>query len=105
MMAPQPMNQPSRFAQYKRRARQALWRNQRGLCFYCRQPCALFTSDLPKGRPHPENAATLDHIIPLAKGGTFNPYRNCVVACRACNRERGTTDARIFALTKQGFTQ
>lgn len=93
------------FATYKRRARQAIWHQQRGLCFYCGQPCAFIAWDMPKGRPHPQNLATLDHIIPLAHGGIFDPYQNCVVACRACNQERGTKDARIFALSKQGFTQ
>lgn len=32
--------------------------------------------------------ATLDHVIPLAKGGLDNA-NNWVLACRKCNKERG----------------
>ena len=34
--------------------------------------------------------ATLDHVIPLSKGGS-NGANNCVLACNGCNSRRGNT--------------
>lgn len=34
------------------------------------------------------SAATVDHVIPLARGGT-NDRKNLVLACYTCNQERG----------------
>lgn len=47
-------------------------------CQICRRKV-----DRSKAVPHPK-APTLDHIIPLAKGGTHEP-RNAQLACFACN--------------------
>ena len=54
-------------------------------CHYCdkkslklhhwREPCGV-------------NDATVDHVVPLARGGS-NDERNKVVACRACNLAKG----------------
>lgn len=35
-------------------------------------------------------SATLDHLIPLSKGGS-NSEDNCVLACEECNRDRRNT--------------
>lgn len=40
-------------------------------------------TDATKAVPHPR-APTLDHVIPLAKGGTHEPM-NCRTACFQCN--------------------
>lgn len=50
---------------------QALMARQKH-CYYCRKP---FTA---------ERKATLDHVIPLAKGGAHD-ISNLVLACRPCN--------------------
>jgi len=34
------------------------------------------------------NPATIEHVIPKARGGT-DDYDNLVVACEPCNRQRG----------------
>jgi 5-methylcytosine-specific restriction endonuclease McrA len=34
------------------------------------------------------STATMDHVIPLARGGSNHP-RNLVLACEACNQTRG----------------
>lgn len=88
---------------YFRAARFRLWRAQRGRCHYCGQPCAYFGRNRPTAPQFPANEATLDHIIPRAHGGALDPLLNCVVACRSCNLERGTQDARLFEFQKQGL--
>ncbi|WP_353962043.1 HNH endonuclease [Mycolicibacterium houstonense] len=44
-------------------------------------------TDQTKKVPHPK-APTLDHIIPLASGGTHEPS-NCRCACFLCNSLKG----------------
>ncbi len=52
------------------------WLNQvnRGICHYCQRKF------LPK-------ELTLDHIVPLARGGKSQPG-NVVACCRECNRDK-----------------
>jgi 5-methylcytosine-specific restriction endonuclease McrA len=49
--------------------------NQGCRCFYCHQ-------NFTKARP-----ATMDHVIPLSKGGPHTP-ENIVAACRVCNSRK-----------------
>lgn len=42
-------------------------------------------------------AMTLDHVIDLADGGT-NADSNLVLACKACNNERGRENDRLRTL-------
>jgi 5-methylcytosine-specific restriction endonuclease McrA len=58
----------------------------RGICHYCRKKFA------PK-------ELTLDHVVPLARGGTSTPG-NVVPACRACNTEK-KLDTPVDQLLKQ----
>ena len=46
----------------------------RGLCHYC-------------GRKFPPAKLTMDHVVPLARGGRTAPG-NVVPACQDCNREK-----------------
>ena len=46
----------------------------RGICHYC-------------DKKFKKTALTLDHVVPLARGGT-STRGNMVPACRACNREK-----------------
>lgn len=72
------------------------WRQQRyeqqgGRCLYCRQPliCSETFAKMP-------NSLTLDHVIPLAKGGP-DTFDNTVAACHACNQAKGMLDLGEFA--------
>lgn len=56
---------------------------QRGCCAYCR-------ADLRKVKRH------LDHIVPLAKGGTDYP-NNLQWLCEPCNRSKHAKDPTDFA--------
>ena len=54
----------------------------RYVCYLCHKP-----TDPSKTVPHPR-APTLDHVIPLAKGGTHEPS-NVATACFQCNCIKG----------------
>ena len=77
---PQHTN-PERLKRERERARElrrSSWGQrllQKGVCHYC------------EGRFPPQNL-TLDHIVPLARGGMSRPG-NLVAACRPCNQAKG----------------
>lgn len=52
-------------------------------CYLCR--CQVFVTPLQVDR-----AATLDHVIPLSKGGDHT-YSNTRCCCRGCNLKKGCT--------------
>lgn len=54
------------------------------ICAICGQPV-----DKTLKSPHPLSA-TIDHIIPIAKGGHPSDMSNLQLAHRACNRQKGT---------------
>lgn len=51
-------------------------------CHLCKRK-----TDPAKAAPHPR-APTIDHVIPLSKGGTHEPS-NCRTACFLCNSSKG----------------
>lgn len=60
-----------------REARKSRWWQQKtasGLCYYCQKKFSF--KDL-----------TMDHIVPLARGGTTTPG-NVVAACKECNKKK-----------------
>lgn len=59
----------------KRQVKRATMRDCGRRCVYCGAPLEL-------------DLATIDHVYPLAKGGTHSPG-NLVVACGPCNRLKG----------------
>lgn len=63
-------------------------------CFYCGKPIRCVVC-------HPDTSirsvATLDHLIPRSKGGTF-AYSNLVLSCPKCNRKKGD---KIIKLTER----
>jgi len=66
----------------KRAIRQELHEAQGFRCFYCR-------------RSMPDNAATIEHVIPRADGGD-DSMGNLVVACQWCNCLRDRMDHEKF---------
>jgi len=80
---------PAHMARERAKARELRnsqwWRQQlaRGLCHYC-------------GRKFPPNELTMDHIIPVARGGK-STRGNVVPCCRDCNAaKRALTPAEII---------
>ncbi len=54
------------------------WKQQigKGLCYYCEKHFA-------------KELLTMDHVVPLARGGK-STKKNCVVACKDCNTDKGS---------------
>jgi 5-methylcytosine-specific restriction endonuclease McrA len=60
-----------------RKMRKSQWwlaKLAQGLCHYC-------------GKRFPASQLTMDHVVPLARGGVSSPG-NLVPACSACNRDK-----------------
>lgn len=58
--------------------RQSSWWKQRlgiGDCYYC-------------GQKFTKSQLTMDHIVPVARGGKTSK-NNCVVCCKECNNKKG----------------
>lgn len=51
-----------------------------GVCYYCRRQLVL------RRKKHRE-PVTIDHYIPLSRGG-FDEFENMVPACRKCNNAK-----------------
>jgi 5-methylcytosine-specific restriction endonuclease McrA len=67
-----------------------------GRCVYC---------GIAARRPGPgvkrgPDLATLDHVHPRSLGGSLT-RDNLVLACSACNNERGTMEAEAFKVLKE----
>lgn len=67
---------------YKRVRAQVLARDG-FVCFYCGQ-----------------DATTVDHIIPIIKGGDPIALENMVAACRSCNSAKGSRSEGLFLQRK-----
>lgn len=69
------------------------------ICQLCGKACKKrWTVCKSTGRPDPRSP-TLDHIVPLSKGGPHEP-RNAQLACFACNTAKGSSlegQKRLFA--------
>jgi hypothetical protein len=62
----------------------ALLKTQQECCFYCR---IRFNISDARGSQHPQDA-TIDHFIPLSRGGAKG-WSNRVLSCRRCNGRKG----------------
>lgn len=69
-----------------------LWLYQRGRCYYCQAPISE-----PFQSPRTFH---LDHVIPLSRGGE-HCVSNVVLACCACNLNKGTKTAEEFRCALQ----
>ena len=67
----------NRQKQRARKLRQSAWWQRRvsqGICYYC-------------GRQVDPRELTMDHVVPLARGGK-STKGNCVPACKDCNNKK-----------------
>lgn len=79
-------------ARRRRQLRTAAVQEQQGLCIYCRQ---RFSAEL---------LPTLEHIVPLSKGGD-DWSGNVVAACESCNNERGNRNYAAFLRYKHSLLE
>ena len=71
-------------------AKKSRWWQQKtakGLCHYCSKKFSF-------------QELTLDHVVPLARGGTTSPG-NCVPSCRDCNKKKGVDTPVDLALSEK----
>lgn len=59
----------------RRRFKQRIFWRDRGICAYCDRKVAY-------------DKATLDHVMPLAHGGSDRHKENFVIACPSCNKAK-----------------
>lgn len=71
-----------------------LFIDQNGRCIRCQVECLLHVEHIKK-----PNFFTVDHIIPLSRGGT-NHRSNTQGMCAACNREKGNKHPELFKTNK-----
>lgn len=60
-----------------------------GFCHYCAIEIH-YSDQCFHGEIPPEDLATIDHVIPLSKGGS-NHVSNLVWSCRKCNEAKGAS--------------
>ena len=58
-----------------------LLRKQRGLCYVCKEPLSIKDHEGP-------DYATIEHVIPLSKGGK-DDLSNLAVSHQKCNTQKG----------------
>lgn len=75
----------------------ALRKRDGDLCHYCQQETVI--GRFPKGE-RPDNMATLEHLLPISRGGSHT-FANCVVACWRCNITKGNRTVEEFRTSMQ----
>jgi 5-methylcytosine-specific restriction endonuclease McrA len=66
-------------------SRAAVLRRDEHTCAYC----GIRPGDKQHGRTLSERSFTVDHILPISRGGK-NTWGNTVCACPACNQRKGS---------------
>lgn len=61
-------------------------RDGRLACHYCGRDDLI--RELPDYVKKAANLATIDHVVPVSKGGKKFEKSNCVVACYGCNQRK-----------------
>lgn len=81
-------------ASVKRYLFDVLMERERGCCIWCRKRVSRKAP--PLGQPYPPDMATLDRVVTGRQGGLYS-VSNLVLACNACNLNRGDTPALVYA--------
>lgn len=67
-------------------------------CAYCPKTGLIIEEDKMKVPNHIK--ATIDHIVPISKGGGLFDYENLTVACGKCNSSKGSLSVEEFTKRK-----
>lgn len=63
-------------------------------CTYCKKPNLVI--ELDKMRVNNFIKATIDHIVPMSKGGEYFDYNNITVCCGSCNSKKDSMNVEDF---------
>lgn len=55
------------------------------ICSYCKRDDLIVGASIRQSHPQ---KATIDHIIPVSRGGSFIDTNNMVVCCSKCNNDK-----------------
>lgn len=78
--------------------RKILHAQQGGLCIYCERVTVLHCGNVRVAG----NFATIDHAVPLARGGP-NSFANKILACFTCNNVKGLLTRAEFVELREQF--
>ncbi len=70
------------------RKRKEIYDRDKGICQLCGRETRFFRSAFDSPTDEGPRAGSVDHIVPVSKGGTNDPS-NLRWACRSCNCARG----------------
>jgi CRISPR/Cas system Type II protein with McrA/HNH and RuvC-like nuclease domain len=79
----------------RKKRRERLFTKYKGKCFYCGARTIYNECELNSSNQH--LLATIDHIVPVDKGGKSGLY-NCVLSCIRCNMAKTNLDLEDFLL-------
>lgn len=71
--------------------KKTVFRFQNGKCAYC-------------GKKLSKLERTLDHVVPLSKGGAKHSIENIVMSCRLCNQKKGSCSPEYYYDQLRRFT-
>lgn len=71
-----------------------IWEKTDGKCCYCGVQTLKLYLNRKENRANPR-LATIEHIIPKSKGGTYIA-KNLAIACRLCNSRKGNKSLKLF---------
>ena len=79
----------------RRYLKQLVWAYSDKRCYLCQTPL-VWNKKQKKGRGKlPKNAFTIDHVVPLAEGGT-NDFENLKACCFQCNNKKASLSKEDF---------
>lgn len=94
-LAPKPLNYKV-WLKYRKWYLRDHWKKHREFrCYYCNKSNLKAQSDIPS------ELATLDHVQPLAKGGTRFHSSNIVIACSPCNNKKKDKSVEEFVTSSK----
>jgi 5-methylcytosine-specific restriction endonuclease McrA len=76
-----------------------IFERDRYTCRYCARVVRLVTyNEFTRVGKWPADAASIDHVVPLSRGGSKSDEKNLVTACVPCNNKKGSKTLREAGL-------
>jgi len=78
-----------------------IWKEQNGICIYCKkkmwlpyEPDNIFKNTAQRGKR--KNRATMEHLYPVARGGSRKKRNNQALSCYTCNHKKRDIPHSIY---------